>query len=96
LIEQARMAAPEEEFREGLGKKRVGWGFFILGIIVSLIGFVIYDFHINYYRLTQTGREVLIRSEYPYQSIGLVVIIIGIAIISIWIIMKIYSRIRNA
>jgi hypothetical protein len=52
--------------------------------------------HINHYRLTQTGKKVLIWSEYPLQTVGLCVIIIGIVIILIGIIKKLYSmRTRN-
>ncbi len=87
------MVSREEEIKEGIGKKRVSWGFFILGIIISLIGYVVYDFHINHYYVTGTGRKVLLYSEYPFQSVGLVVVIVGIVIISIWIVKKVYSRI---
>jgi len=57
-----------------------------------LIGYVFYDFHINYY-LTQTGKKFLLRSEYPYQSVGLFLIVIGIVIILIEIGKKVYSRV---
>ena len=87
------MAFREERIEEGTRKKRAGWGLFIIGIVVSLIGYVIYDFHINYYRVTGTGRKVFLYSEYPYQFFGLLVIIIGIVIISIGIAKKVYSRI---
>jgi len=86
------MAYREEKIEEGTRKKRAGWSFFIIGIIVSLIGYVFYDFHINYYRVTQTGRKVLLRSEYPYQFVGLFLIVIGIVIILIGIGKKVYSR----
>jgi len=85
------MAYREEKIEAETRKKRAGWSFFIIGIIVSLIGYVFYDFHINYYRVTQTGRKLL-RSEYPYQSVGLFLIIIGIVIILIGIGKKVYSR----
>jgi len=85
------MASREEKIEEGTRKKRAGWSFFIIGIIVSLIGYVFYAFHINHY-LTQTGRKVLLRSEYPYQFVGLFLIITGIVIISIGIVKKVYSR----
>lgn len=87
------MASREEKIEEGTRKKRAGWSFFIIGIIVSLIGYVFYDFHINYYRVTGTGRKVLLRSEYPYQSVGLFLVIVGIVIISIGIVKKVYSRV---
>lgn len=86
------MASQEEKIKEGTGKERAGWSFFIVGLIVSLIGYIFYDFHINYYHITQTGRKILLRSEYPYQFVGLVLIIVGIVIISIGIIKKVYSR----
>jgi len=92
LTEQGKMASREEKIEEGTRKKRAGWSFFIIGIIVSLIGYVFYDFHINHYLITQTGKKVLLRSEYPYQFVGLFLIITGIVIISIGIVKKVYSR----
>lgn len=92
MTELAKMGSHEQEIEKGTEKKR-DWGFFVIGIIVSLIGYVVYDFHINYYRVTETGRKVLFRSEYPYQFIGLFIIIVGIVIISIEIVKKVYSRI---
>ena len=90
---QVKIASREEEITEGVRKERISWGFFILGLIVSLIGYVIYDFHINHYLVTGTGRKVFLRSEYPFQFVGLVVIIVGIVIISIGIVKKVYSMI---
>jgi len=92
LSVQAKMAFREEKIKEGTGKERAGWIFFAIGLIVSLIGYIFYDFHINHYLVTQTGRKVLLRSEYPYQFVGLFLIIIGIVIILIWIGKKVYSR----
>ena len=86
------MASREEKIKEGIGKERAGWSFFVIGLIVSLIGYVFYDFHINHYLVTQTGRKVLLSSEYPYQFVGLFLIIVGIVIISIGIGKKVYSR----
>ena len=83
----------KEEINEGIEKGRDGWVIPIIGIIVSLIGYVAYDFHINRYLTTQTGRKVLLSSEYPYQLLGLLLIVIGIAIVLIGIIKKIYSRV---
>ena len=83
----------KEEINKGIEKERDSWLIPIIGIIVSLIGYIAYDFHINRYLTTQTGRKVLINSEYPYQLLGLLLIIIGIVIISIGIIKKIYSRV---
>jgi len=91
LTEQAKIAFREEEIK-GTGKERAGWIFFVIGLVVSLIGYVVYDFHINYYRVTTTGRKVLLRSEYPYQFVGLFLIVIGIVIILIGIGKKLYSR----
>ena len=85
------MASREEKIEEGTRKKRAGWSFFIIGLVVSLIGYIFYDFHINYY-LTQTGKKFLLRSEYPYQFVGLFLIVIGIVIILIGIGKKVYSR----
>ena len=87
------MVSPKEEIIEGTGKKKDSWLIPVIGIIVSLIGYIVYDFHINTYLTTQTGREVLLRSEYPYQLLGLLLIIFGIVIISIGIGKKIYSGI---
>jgi hypothetical protein len=87
------MASREEKPKEGTGKERAGWSFFIVGLIVSLIGYIFYDFHINHYLITQTGRKVLLRSEYPYQFVGLFLVIVGIIIISIGIGKKVYSRV---
>jgi hypothetical protein len=92
LTEQLEMAFREEEIKEGTGKERAGWSFFIIGIIVSLVGYVVYDFHINRYYVTQAGRKVLRSSEYPYQFFGLFLIIIGIVVILIGIGKKVYSR----
>lgn len=93
MTEQKKIASREDEIKKDMGKKRSGWGFFIIGIVVGLIGYVVYDFHINYYSVTATEGKVLFRSEYPYQFIGLVVIIIGIVVFSIGILKKVYSRI---
>ena len=85
------MGFREEKINEGAGNERASW-FFFIGLIVSLIGYFIYDFHINYYHIQQTGRKILLRSEYPYQFVGLVLIIVGIVSISIGVIKKVYSR----
>ena len=90
-MEQQKMAS-HEEIKEEIGTERQSWFIPILGIIVSLIGYVVYDFHINHY-LTQTGRKVLLTSEYPYQFLGLLLIITGRVIISIGISKKIFSRV---
>ncbi len=83
----------EERIFEEPKKDRTGW-FFIIGLIVSLIGYIIYDFHINTYKITQTGRRILLGSDYPYQFIGLVVIVVGLIGISIAVIKIVYSRFR--
>ena len=87
------MASREEKINEGTIKDRASW-FFIIGLIVSLIGYIVYDYHINTYKITQTGRRILLGSEYPYQFIGLVLIIIGIISVSIGIIKIFYPRFR--
>jgi hypothetical protein len=87
------MESREEESERGIEKERMSWGFVVIGIIVGLIGYVVYDFHINYYRVTGTGRKVFLYSEYPYQFVGLIVIIVGIIIISIGIVKKVHSMI---
>ena len=93
MTEKAKMAFREEKINEGPGRERAIWLFFI-GIIVSLIGYFFYDFHINqYYISPQTGRKILLSSEYPYQFGGLFLIIVGIVCISIGIIKKIFSRV---
>ena len=84
------MAAPEKENIGETSKERDNWFIPIIGIIVSIIGYILYDFHINTY-LTQNGREVLLRSEYPYQFLGILLIIIGIVILLIGLGKKIYS-----
>lgn len=91
MTEQAKTAFREDEIR-GAGKERSGWIFFVIGLVVSLIGYVFYDFHINHYYVTQAGKKVLLRSEYPYQLVGLLLIIIGIAVILLGIVKKLYSR----
>ena len=87
------MTSQEEKIKEGTGKEQASWYFLIIGLIVSLIGYVIYDFHINTYGSSQTGRKILLRSEYPYQVVGLFLIIVGIVAISIGIVKKVYSRV---
>lgn len=83
----------EEEMSKEPGKERTLW-FIFIGLIVSLIGYVVYDYHINTYKITQTGRRILLGSEYPYQFVGLVLIIIGIIGLSIGIIKIVNSRFR--
>ena len=87
------MGFPEDKINKGRVKDRDKWLIPIIGIIVSLIGYIVYDFHINRYLTTQTGREVLLSSEYPYQLLGLLLIIIGIVIILLGIGKKVYSRV---
>ena len=83
----------EEKILEEPKKDRTGW-FFFIGLIVSLIGYVVYDYHINTYKITQTGRKILLGSEYPLQVVGLVLIIVGLVGISIGIIKIVNSRFR--
>ena len=90
MTAQAKTAFREDEIR-GAGKERSSWIFFVIGLVVGLIGYVFYDFHINHYLVTQ-GRKVLLSSEYPYQLFGLLLIVIGIIIILIGIAKKVYSR----
>ena len=88
------MAFQEEKIKEELGQERDSRFILFIGIVVSLIGYIVYDFHINRYTTpTRTGRKVLLSSEYPYQFIGILLIIIGIVIISIGIAKKIFSRV---
>ena len=87
------MAFQEEKIKEELGQERDSRFILFIGIVVSLIGYIVYDFHINRYRTLLTGRKVLLSSEYPYQFIGILLIIIGIVIISIGIAKKIFSRV---
>ena len=68
------------------------WFIPIIGIAVSIIGYVVYDIHVNTYLTTQTGNKVLLDTEYPYQILGILVIIFGIIIILIGLGKKIYSR----
>jgi len=88
------MTSREEKIKEGTGKEQASWYFLIIGLIFSLIGYIIYDFHINTYTISpQTGRKFLQSSEYPYQVVGLLLIIVGIVAISIGIVKKVYSRV---
>ena len=87
------MTSREEKIKEGTGKEQASWYFLIIGLIFSLIGYIIYDFHVNTYKISQTGRKILLRSEYPYQVVGLVLIIVGIVSVSIGIVKKVYSRV---
>ena len=84
------MASREEKINEGTIKDKASW-FFIIGLIVSLIGYIVYDYHINTY-VTQTGRRILLDSEYPFQLGGLLLIIGGIVAILIGLGKKGYSR----
>ena len=93
LREKTTMGFREEETSKEPGKERTAW-FIIIGLIVSLIGYVVYDYHINTYKITQTGRRILLTTEYPYQFVGLVLIIIGIISLSIGIIKIVNSRFR--
>ncbi len=90
---QRRREFREERILEEPKKDRTGW-FLFIGLVVSLIGYVIYDYHINTYKITQTGRRILLGSEYPYQFGGLILIIFGLIIISIGILMILNSRLR--
>ena len=87
------MASHKEEIKEESGQERDSWFILVIGIVVSLIGYIVYDFHINRNMTLLAGREVLLSSEYPYQFIGLLLIIIGIVIFSIGIAKKIFSRV---
>ena len=87
------MTFPEDRINKETVKERHNWSIPIIGIIVILIGYIVYDFHINRYLTTQTARKVLVSSEYPYQLLGLLVIIIGIVIILLGIGKKVYSRV---
>ena len=88
------MASQEEKIKEESGQERDSRFILFIGIVVSLIGYIVYDFHINrYWTPTRTGRKVLLSSEYPYQFIGLLLIIFGIVIFSIGIAKKIFSRV---
>jgi hypothetical protein len=93
LREHATRGFREEKINEEPGKDWTGW-FIFIGLIVSLVGYFIYDYHINTYKITQTGRRILLGSEYPYEVVGLVVIIVGIIVLSIGVIKIVYSRFR--
>ena len=93
MRKQVIRGSQEEKINEEPGKERTGW-FIFIGLIISLIGYFIYDYHINTYKITQTGRRILLGSDYPYQFVGLVLIIVGIVGISIGIIKIVYSRVR--
>jgi len=90
---QRRREFREERILEEPKKDRTGW-FLFIGLVVSLIGYVIYDYHINTYKITQTGRRILLGTEYPYQSSGLVLIFFGLIVISIGIMLMLRSRFR--
>ena len=93
MRKQVIRGSQEEKINEEPGKERTGW-FIFIGLIISLIGYFIYDYHINTYKITQTGRRILLGSDYPFQVVGLVLIIIGIIGVSIGIIKIVYSRFR--
>ncbi|MCJ7721260.1 hypothetical protein MUO98_02475 [Candidatus Bathyarchaeota archaeon] len=93
MRKQVIRGSREEKINEEPGKERTGW-FIFIGLIISLIGYFIYDYHINTYKITQTGRRILLGSDYPFQVVGLVLIIIGIIGVSIGIIKIVYSRFR--
>ena len=93
MTDRARIPSREESIKQGSGMKRSIWIFFAVGIIISAIGYFFYDFHINYYIITSTGRKVLTHSEYPYQLGGLFVIITGIVILAVGILKKAFSRV---
>ena len=92
-MQQAAIEFRKEKINKGIQEDRTVW-FFFIGLVVSLIGYIVYDYHINTYKITQTGRRILLGSEYPYQFVGLVLIIVGIIGISIGIIKIVYSRFR--
>jgi 4-amino-4-deoxy-L-arabinose transferase-like glycosyltransferase len=92
LTDQARNLFREESIKKGSGMERPVWIFFAVGIIIVAIGYFFYDFHINYYIITTTGRKVLTHSEYPYQLGGLFLIIAGIVILAVGIGKKVFSR----
>ena len=92
-MQRKRREFREEKIFEEPKKDRTGW-FFFIGLIVGLIGYVVYDYHINTYKINQMGRKILLRSEYPLQFVGLVLIIFGLVGISIGIIKIVNSRFR--
>ena len=88
------MTQTRTRLEEDINKKTskdTSWIFFVVGVIVGAIGYFFYDFHINYY-ITQTGK--VIRSEYPYQLIGLVLIIAGVCVILVGLIKRLNLRSR--
>jgi hypothetical protein len=93
LTDQSRILFREESIKKGSGMERRVWIFFAVGIIIGAIGYFFYDFHINYYIITATGRKVLTHSEYPYQLGGLFLIIAGIVILAVGIVKKAFSRV---
>jgi hypothetical protein len=93
LTDQAKIPFREESIKKGSGIERSVWIFFAVGIIIVAIGYFFYDFHINYYIITSTGRKVLYNSEYPYQLGGLLLIITGIIILAVGILKKAFSRV---
>ena len=93
MTDRARIPLREESIKKGSGMERSVWIFFAVGIIICAIGYFFYDFHINYYIITTTGRKVLTHSEYPYQLGGLFLIIAGIVILVIGIVKKAFSRV---
>ena len=93
MREHPKMTSREEKIIEETGKEQASWYLLIVGLIVSLIGYIMYDFHVNTYKISQTGRKILLRSEYPYQLVGLFLFIVGIVSVSIGIVKKVYSRV---
>ena len=93
MTDQTRIPFREESIKKGPRLERSVWIFFAVGIIICAIGYFFYDFHINYYIITTTGRKVLTHSEYPYQLGGLFLIIAGIVILVIGTVKKAFSRV---
>ena len=90
---QRRREFPEETILEEPKKDKTGW-FLFIGLVISLIGYVVYDYHINTYKITQTGRRILLSTEYPYQFGGLLLIVFGLIVISTGAMLILRSRIR--
>ena len=96
LTEQAKIAYLQEKIKEVSKKKRSGWISTAVGFILAIMGYALYIWKVDYYRLTALGQEVFLRSEYPYQLGGILAIIAGIALTAIGFVENIYCATQEA
>lgn len=78
MSEQAKLTYLQERIHEATRKERGGFASFTIGAIMGVIGYFFYAWHVDYYQMTATGHEIFLRSEYPYQLVGIILVILGI------------------